>query len=378
VKARRRLRRLVPDAELIRRRAAGEPLRQLAGDYGVAHTTLGRYFARPQVKKELAQARRQLRAEQAARTSEWRRLEPEVRGRANEQAALEREEHKRFQLAWAEHRSRWRPPRDQYEALLNEHEAPRRPPTRADEHNTFDVIAKRVVATGGGTQAVIDANELSTLKQLVEMIDPAILTQAFANDALQLTTAPARAQAATSTAPARPRRGADSTPGRRRTAPPARPRLPGQPHHPQPLLRPNRNQATAPTHPPAATRPAASPHGSPPLRPAAARQQPRRTTAQLTAHRNTPTAPIPQAVAFPPKRDSDPFCRASKKGRQRSMAGKMRMSPPASRRHARGAQADCEYQWAATSRAPAPSSRNVETSPGSGKIATNFVSHPNL
>jgi hypothetical protein len=48
------------------------------------------------------------------------------------------------------------------------------------------VIAKRVVAAGGGTQAVIDANELSTLKQLAALIDPAILTQAFANDALQL------------------------------------------------------------------------------------------------------------------------------------------------------------------------------------------------
>jgi len=186
VKARRWLRRLVPDAELIRRRAAGEPFRELAADYGVAHTTVGRYFARPQVKKELAQARRQLRAEQRARASAWRRLEPEVRGRANEQAAREREQQKRFQLAWTEHRSRWRPPRDQYETVLNEHDAPQGPPTRADEHNTFDEIAKRVAAAGGGTQAVLDANELSTLKQLADTIDPAILTQAFANDALQL------------------------------------------------------------------------------------------------------------------------------------------------------------------------------------------------
>jgi hypothetical protein len=186
VKARRRLRRLVPDAELIRRRAAGEPFRELAADYGVAHTTVGRYFARPQVKKELAQARRQLRAEQGARASAWRRLEPEVRGRADEQAALERQELHAFQLAWAEHRSAWRPPRDQYEALLNEHDAPRLPPTRADQHNTFDEIAERVVAAGGGTQAVLDANELRTLKQAVDLIDPAILTRAFANDALQL------------------------------------------------------------------------------------------------------------------------------------------------------------------------------------------------
>jgi hypothetical protein len=100
-----------------------------------------------------------------------------VRGRADEQAALERQEPHAFQLAWAEHRSRWRPPRDQYEALLNEHDAARLPLTRADLHSQLDEIAKRVVAAGGGTQAVIDANELNTLKQLVDMIEPAILTQ---------------------------------------------------------------------------------------------------------------------------------------------------------------------------------------------------------
>lgn len=190
MKGRRRLRRLAPDAELTRRRAAGEPLRQLAGDYGVAHTTLGRYFARPQVKKELAQARRQLRAEQGALASEWRRLQPEVRRRADEQAALEREQQKRFQLAWAEYESHWRPPRDQYEALLNEHDAPRRPPTRADLHSQHDETAKLVVAAGGGTQAVTDATDLRTLKQVARLIDPAILTQAFANDALQLPQSP--------------------------------------------------------------------------------------------------------------------------------------------------------------------------------------------
>jgi hypothetical protein len=48
-----RLRRLVPDPELVRRRAAGETLRRLACDYGVAHTTVGRWFARPEVAKRL-------------------------------------------------------------------------------------------------------------------------------------------------------------------------------------------------------------------------------------------------------------------------------------------------------------------------------------
>jgi len=46
-----------------------------------------------------------------------------VRRRADVQAAREREQQKRFQLAWAERRSRWRPPRDQYETVLNEHDA---------------------------------------------------------------------------------------------------------------------------------------------------------------------------------------------------------------------------------------------------------------
>src|SRR6266536_1489205 len=66
MKRRRRPRKLVPDAELIRRRAAGEPLRELASDYDVVHTTLGRYFERPEVAKQLRQAAKQLRAEQRA------------------------------------------------------------------------------------------------------------------------------------------------------------------------------------------------------------------------------------------------------------------------------------------------------------------------
>lgn len=51
---------LVPDPELVRRRAAGEPLRRLACDYGVAHTTLGRWFARPEVGRQLHELGRRL------------------------------------------------------------------------------------------------------------------------------------------------------------------------------------------------------------------------------------------------------------------------------------------------------------------------------
>ena len=85
MKGQRRLRKLVPDADLIRRRAAGETLRELAFDYGVEHTTLGRYFARPEVAKELKQARKQLRLAErisAERLSEKRRLERDVRRKA--------------------------------------------------------------------------------------------------------------------------------------------------------------------------------------------------------------------------------------------------------------------------------------------------------
>jgi hypothetical protein len=55
----RGLRRLVPDSELIRRGAAKEALRSIAADYGVCHTTIRRYFERPEVSKQLLRAQRQ-------------------------------------------------------------------------------------------------------------------------------------------------------------------------------------------------------------------------------------------------------------------------------------------------------------------------------
>jgi hypothetical protein len=56
--------------------AAGEPLRVLATDYELAHTTLSRYFARPEVAKRLREVRRCVLAERrAARQALPRRKE---------------------------------------------------------------------------------------------------------------------------------------------------------------------------------------------------------------------------------------------------------------------------------------------------------------
>jgi len=194
MKRRRRLRKLVPDAELIRRRAAGEPLRELASDYEVAHTTLGRYFERPAVKKELKEASEQLRAAErvaAARRAAERRQEQEVRRQAREQAAGERVQERRSRAALGETASRPRRARTDYEVWLDERDAAMAL-TRADLHSQLDEMAARVVDAGGGIQAVIEATDLRTRENVLGLIDPEILVHAFDNDALALVQPPPR------------------------------------------------------------------------------------------------------------------------------------------------------------------------------------------
>jgi hypothetical protein len=187
VKRRRRLRKLVPDAELIRRRAAGEPLRPLASDYGVAHTTLLDYFERPEVASEVKQAEKQLRAEQRAvvdRRAAERRLEREVRAKAKEQAVRERRQASRAKAVVREITSRPRRSRSDHAARLDERDA-RQPLTRADLYSRNDDIAARVVADGGAVHAVLDATDLRTLENVKNLIDPAILKRAYDNDLLK-------------------------------------------------------------------------------------------------------------------------------------------------------------------------------------------------
>jgi len=194
MKRRRRLRRLVPDAELIRRRAAGEPLRELASDYGVAHTTLGRYFERPEVVKQLKQASEQLRtAERAevARRAAERRQEQEVRRQARKQATGERAQERRARAAERELSSRRPGARGGLAAWLDERDQ-REPLTRADLHSWNDETAARVVDAGGGMQDVIEATDLRTRENVLGLIDPAILTRAFDNDAHALVQPPPR------------------------------------------------------------------------------------------------------------------------------------------------------------------------------------------
>jgi uncharacterized protein (DUF433 family) len=177
------LRRLVPDAELVHRRAAGETVRELAADYGVAHTTLGRYFTRPEITSQLKQSGRLVRRERRAaaeRRALERRMEREVRRQAKQQLALEGRLRaaRAVRAAGAAARGRRR---SAYAAWLDERHA-RLPLTRADLHSRNDELAAQTVADGAGVQAVLEATGLRTRENVLRLIDPVILVQALDND----------------------------------------------------------------------------------------------------------------------------------------------------------------------------------------------------
>jgi len=171
-------RRLVHDADLVRRRAAGESLRSLAVDYGVAHSTLSRYFARKDIALQLRAARRVLQAEsraaKASRASELQ-IERTVRRQAKVEA----------RLALAYSRSEVQPRRARrsaYETWLDEQDR-RRPLLRHDLRTQSDEHAERAAEDGGGIDALIEATGLRTLENLLRLIDPAILVRGYDNDA---------------------------------------------------------------------------------------------------------------------------------------------------------------------------------------------------
>jgi hypothetical protein len=158
-------------------------LRQLAADYGVAHTTLGRYFRRPEITSQLQQSRRLVRRERRAlaeRRAAERRIERQVRRQAKEQVALEDRLRAARALRAAGAAARGRR-RSAYTAWLDEQDA-RLPLSRAELRSRNDELAAQTVARGGGVQAVIEATGLRTRANVLRLIDPVILVQALDND----------------------------------------------------------------------------------------------------------------------------------------------------------------------------------------------------
>src|SRR6266545_7875606 len=175
MKRSRRLRRLVPDAELVHRRAAGETVRELAADYGVAHTTLGRYFARPEITSQLKRSGRLVRRERraaAGRRALERRMEREVRRQAKQQVALEGRLRaaRAVRAAGAAARGRRR---SAYAAWLDERDA-WLPLTRADRHSRNDELAAQTVADGAGVHAHSRGNRVLVHIEAGATLDKAI------------------------------------------------------------------------------------------------------------------------------------------------------------------------------------------------------------
>ena len=143
----------VPDDETLERIAAGESLRSLARELGIAHTTLARSLRRPEVASALRAVKRRLRAQHAKE----RRAERELRRRARQQARSDR-------TAYGRQRSA--------DALWS-----------TDAVSTNNQLAAQAVSAGGGIQELVEATGLPTRLAVYESIDPQLAVEALTNDA---------------------------------------------------------------------------------------------------------------------------------------------------------------------------------------------------
>jgi lambda repressor-like predicted transcriptional regulator len=164
---------LVLDTALLERIAAGESLRSLGREKGVAHTTLSRRLQRPEGVVERRAVEQRLRLEQKRRSAKERLLEKELRRQAREQAARDRK------------RNRWPKPtqcrRSEFEAWLDQRDEPRGLAS-TDRMSINDELSAQTVTAGGGVQELIEATGLRTRLNVYQSIDPQIVALALAND----------------------------------------------------------------------------------------------------------------------------------------------------------------------------------------------------
>ena len=170
-----------------RRRAAGEPLRTIALDYGdpaPAHTTISRALKIDEDAEAKALAQK-----------EARRLDRERARRLRENGPPAHDRPEDHEMTAPDQLADDTGPRGRqggrivgltratgHVAVLDRNDS-RRPPTRADLYKPVDHQAEEAVDKGGGMQAVLEATGLHALKNVVNLIDPAILERARQNDA---------------------------------------------------------------------------------------------------------------------------------------------------------------------------------------------------
>jgi len=173
----RSLRRLVPDPGLFDRFVAGESSRSLGRDYGVSHTTIGRFMRSARATPGLDEARRRAREQRQAQDADRAdqgQAEEDVRRRAQEQERRDAELETWYRSARAPTRG------TEYMAWLDQNEAPRYLSSK-ERQSVNDELAEKAVAAGGGIEEVIQATGLRTWQNVYRLIDPEILVRALAN-----------------------------------------------------------------------------------------------------------------------------------------------------------------------------------------------------